>query len=72
MRALDELVKKDIKLVVLPGDFTDDGQPMNVRKLRQILDEYVKCHQMRFFISTGNHDPVSPFQKSRREKRFHE
>jgi 3',5'-cyclic AMP phosphodiesterase CpdA len=60
--ALDELVKKDIKLVVLPGDFTDDGQPMNVRKLRQILDEYVKCHQMRFFITTGNHDPVSPFQ----------
>lgn len=60
--ALDELVKKEIKLVVLPGDFTDDGQPMNVRKLRQILDEYVKCHQMRFFITTGNHDPVSPFQ----------
>jgi 3',5'-cyclic AMP phosphodiesterase CpdA len=59
--ALDELVKKDIKLVVLPGDFTDDGQPMNVRKLRQILDEYVKYHQMRFFITTGNHDPVSPF-----------
>jgi len=60
--ALDELVKKGIKLVVLPGDFTDDGQPMNVRKLRQILDEYVKRHQMRFFITTGNHDPVSPFQ----------
>jgi len=60
--ALDELVKKNIRLVVLPGDFTDDGQPMNVRKLRQILDEYVKRHQMRFFITTGNHDPVSPFQ----------
>jgi hypothetical protein len=26
------------------------------------LDEYVKRHQMRFFITTGNHDPVSPFQ----------
>lgn len=61
--ALDELVKKEIKLVVLPGDFTDDGQPMNVRKLRQILDDYEKRHQMRFFITTGNHDPVSPFQR---------
>jgi 3',5'-cyclic AMP phosphodiesterase CpdA len=60
--ALDELVKKEIKLVVLPGDFTDDGQPMNVSKLRQILDDYEKRHQMRFFITTGNHDPVSPFQ----------
>jgi 3',5'-cyclic AMP phosphodiesterase CpdA len=60
--ALNELVKKEIKLVALPGDFTDDGQVMNVKKLRQILDSYAIEHQMRFFITTGNHDPVSPYK----------
>jgi hypothetical protein len=60
--ALNELVKREIKLVALPGDFTDDGQAMNVKKLRQILDSYVIEHQMRFFITTGNHDPVSPYK----------
>ncbi len=60
--ALNELVKKEIKLVALPGDFTDDGQPMNVKKLSQILESYAIEHQMRFFITTGNHDPVSPYK----------
>jgi 3',5'-cyclic AMP phosphodiesterase CpdA len=59
--ALDELVQKGIKLVVLPGDFTDDGQPMNVLALKRILQEYASSHDMRFFLTTGNHDPVSPF-----------
>jgi 3',5'-cyclic AMP phosphodiesterase CpdA len=61
LAALDELAKKKVKLVVLPGDFTDDGQPMNVRALRDILADYAARHKMRFFITTGNHDPVSPF-----------
>ena len=38
--ALEDLREKGIKLVALPGDFTDDGQPMNVIALRKILDEY--------------------------------
>ena len=59
--ALDELVKKGIKLIVLPGDFTDDGQPMNVKKLREILTQYAHNHKIRFLITTGNHDPVTPF-----------
>lgn len=62
--ALNELVEKNIQLVVLPGDFTDDGQPMNVKKLHQILDEYRGEHDMRFFITTGNHDPVVAFSSS--------
>jgi 3',5'-cyclic AMP phosphodiesterase CpdA len=61
LAALEELAQKKIKLVVLPGDFTDDGQPMNVRALRDILADYAAKHDMRFFITTGNHDPVSPF-----------
>ncbi len=59
--ALEDLREKGIKLVALPGDFTDDGQPMNVIALRKILDEYASTYGMRFFITTGNHDPVSPF-----------
>lgn len=59
--ALDDLREKGIKLVALPGDFTDDGQPMNVIALRKILNEYASTYGMRFFITTGNHDPDSPF-----------
>ncbi|GMQ23347.1 metallophosphoesterase [Algoriphagus sp. oki45] len=61
LAALEDLREKDIQLVVLPGDFTDDGQPMNVLALRGILKEYESRYGMRFFLTTGNHDPVSPF-----------
>ena len=61
LQALEDLAQKEIKVIVLPGDFTDDGQPMNVLALKKILQEYAKLHGMRFFITTGNHDPVSPF-----------
>lgn len=59
--ALEDLKKKGIQIVVLPGDFTDDGQPMNVLALRKILDQYTQEAGMRFFLTTGNHDPVKPF-----------
>ena len=61
LTALEELAKKKVKLVVLPGDFTDDGQPMNVLALQKILQGYAEKYDMRFFITTGNHDPVSPY-----------
>jgi len=59
--ALEDLKEKGIKIVVLPGDFTDDGQPMNVLALKKILDQYARESGMRFFLTTGNHDPVKPF-----------
>jgi 3',5'-cyclic AMP phosphodiesterase CpdA len=59
--ALEDLKKRGIQLVVLPGDFTDDGQPMNVLALKKILDHYSATFGMRFFLTTGNHDPVKPF-----------
>nr|WP_244545508.1 metallophosphoesterase [Algoriphagus locisalis] len=59
--ALEDLKHRGIQLVVLPGDFTDDGQPMNVLALKKILDQYSAESGMRFFITTGNHDPVKPF-----------
>jgi 3',5'-cyclic AMP phosphodiesterase CpdA len=59
--ALDDVVEKNIKLVALPGDFTDDGQPVNILALKEILDEYRHKHGLRFFAINGNHDPVRPF-----------
>ncbi|WP_223559128.1 metallophosphoesterase family protein [Chryseobacterium lathyri] len=63
LAALDDVAKRGIKIVALPGDYTDDGQAYNLRGLKKILDEYQKKHGIRFFITTGNHDPVSPFLK---------
>lgn len=63
LAALDDVAKRGIKIVALPGDYTDDGQAYNLRGLKQILDEYQKKYGMRFLITTGNHDPVSPFLK---------
>lgn len=59
--ALDDVVKRKIKLVVLPGDFSDDGQPYNVKGLENLLKSYTNVHGIRFFAITGNHDPVAPF-----------
>ncbi|UCS95802.1 metallophosphoesterase [Echinicola marina] len=68
--ALEDLREKGIKLVVLPGDFTDDGQPMNVLALKKILVHYTKDAGMRFFLTTGNHDPVKPFGGTAGKKDF--
>ncbi|WP_289027816.1 metallophosphoesterase [uncultured Paraglaciecola sp.] len=59
--ALDDIVARNIKLVALPGDFTDDGQPINVLAVKAILDRYSRDHDIQFFVITGNHDPVRPF-----------
>lgn len=59
--ALNDIVSKDIHLVALPGDYSDDGQPLHVRGLQRILDEYSKKYNIQFFITTGNHDPVGPY-----------
>lgn len=59
--ALEDLKKRGVQIVVFPGDFTDDGQPMNVLALKKILDQYSAQSGMRFFLTTGNHDPVQPF-----------
>lgn len=61
--ALDDLVSKNITLVVLPGDFSDDSQPINIKALKRILDSYQKKYGMQFFLTTGNHDPVHPFSE---------
>lgn len=63
LEALNDISKRGIKQVVLPGDFSDDGQPVHVRGLHKILDEYSKKQGMSFFVTTGNHDVVRPFSQ---------
>ena len=58
--ALDDVAARGIRLVVLPGDLTDNGQAANVEAVRRMLDAYMKRHGMMFFVTTGNHDPAQP------------
>ncbi|WNH09101.1 metallophosphoesterase [Thalassobellus suaedae] len=61
--ALNDVANRGIKTVVLPGDFSDDGQPIHIRGLRRILNEFNDTHGMSFFVTTGNHDAVRPFSQ---------
>ena len=58
--ALDDLVRRKVKLVVLPGDFSDDGQTLHIRGLKRIMQHYSKTHGLKFLLTFGNHDPVRP------------
>ena len=58
--ALEDAHGRGIRYVALPGDYTDDAQPMNVDGIAAILHEY-QARGMRFFIAPGNHDPNEPF-----------
>lgn len=70
LAALDQLADQGIKLIMVPGDYTDDGQPMNVKALQRIFEEYAERYDMRFFIIPGNHDPVTPFGSYGRKTDF--
>lgn len=61
--ALDDVVARGIKYVALPGDFSDDGQPVHMRGLVKIFDQYRENHGLEFFAAPGNHDPVRPFTR---------
>jgi 3',5'-cyclic AMP phosphodiesterase CpdA len=58
--ALDDAFAKGIRLVALPGDYSDDAQPVNINGISAILHEY-QAKGMRFFIAPGNHDPNEPY-----------
>ncbi len=61
LAALDDVVKRKVKHILLPGDFSDDGQPLHIRGLKRILEDYSKNHGISFYLITGNHDVVRPF-----------
>ncbi len=59
LAALDDVVHRNVKYVLLPGDFSDDGQPIHIQGLKRILDQYSEVHGLSFFLITGNHDIVN-------------
>ena len=60
LAALDDAVARGVRLIALPGDFSDDGQPVHMRGLVRILDDYAARYGVEFFAVPGNHDPVRP------------
>lgn len=64
LAALDDAVARGVKYIALPGDFSDDGQPVHMRGLAGILDRYSAKHGIEFFAAPGNHDPVRPFDQA--------
>ncbi|MPS71831.1 MAG: metallophosphoesterase [Chryseobacterium sp.] len=63
LRALDDIASRGIKIVAMPGDFSDDGQAYNLHGLHQILERYQLKYGIKFYLTTGNHDPVGPLHK---------
>lgn len=63
LKALDDIAKKGIKIIAMPGDFSDDGQAYNLRGLHKILDKYQQQYGIEFYMTTGNHDPMGPFRQ---------
>lgn len=70
LAALDDVVRRDIRWVVLPGDLTDDGQFFNQQKIKELLDSYAAGKGMRFFVTTGNHDPALPLGLAKKNTHF--
>lgn len=66
--ALTDLVKRDIKHVVLLGDYADDGQIEAIGRVVTILRHFKKEHGLNFLAVPGNHDfygPVGKHQSTR-------
>jgi hypothetical protein len=63
LAALDDAAARGVKLIALPGDFSDDGQPLHIRGLAAILQHYSDTYGMQFYAAPGNHDPVRPFTR---------
>ncbi len=59
--ALDDAARRGISLVVLPGDLTDNGQASCQKAVAAMLSSYSRRYGMRFFATTGNHDPARPW-----------
>ncbi|WP_287677857.1 metallophosphoesterase [Bacteroides sp.] len=58
---LDNIAERNIKIVVITGDLTDDSQKENVEGISRVLKYYEDKYNMKFFLMTGNHDPSRPF-----------
>jgi 3',5'-cyclic AMP phosphodiesterase CpdA len=60
MAALDEVVARNIRHVVLLGDYTDDGQRQTTKNVADLLADHEKQFGTRFYALPGNHDIFGP------------
>jgi hypothetical protein len=70
LAALDNVAQRNIKYVIVPGDFSDDGQTIHIRGLKKILEQYSKTYGISFFLTDGNHDVVRPFGRENGKNDF--
>ena len=66
---LNDIAARNIKHVVLLGDYSDDGQIATLSGLRRLLDQYSTRFGIRFYATVGNHDIFGP-EGRHRSKRF--
>lgn len=66
--ALDDIVARGIRHVVLLGDYSDDGQVETLSGLSALLEYYSESHGLRFFATPGNHDIFGPHGRHRRKR----
>ncbi|MFT6302458.1 MAG: 3',5'-cyclic AMP phosphodiesterase CpdA [Granulosicoccus sp.] len=68
MGALTDIVKREVKHVVLLGDYADDGQIEAIERVVSILRHFKNEHAVNFYAIPGNHDfygPVGKHQSTR-------
>lgn len=61
--ALEKIAAAGVRHVVLAGDYSDDGQAENIRRLVAVLEEFERQHELRFYAIPGNHDLFGPHGK---------
>lgn len=66
--ALHEVAARNIRHVVLLGDYTDDGQRETTRRLAERLSKHEARYGTRFYALPGNHDIFGP--AGRHQSRF--
>jgi 3',5'-cyclic AMP phosphodiesterase CpdA len=66
--ALHEVVARNIRHVVLLGDYTDDGQRETTQRLAERLSKHEARYGTRFYALPGNHDIFGP--SGRHQSRF--
>ncbi|MEO5613698.1 MAG: metallophosphoesterase [Cypionkella sp.] len=61
--ALEKVAAAGVRHVVLAGDYSDDGQAENIRRLVAVLEGFEHRHGLRFYAIPGNHDLYGPHGK---------
>ncbi len=61
--AINQIIAAGIRHIILAGDYTDDGQAENTRRLALLLHNYTNTHSIRFYAIPGNHDIYGPHGK---------